>query len=482
MKDIIFVIPGEHWEGVNPATNSPSLGVAYLAGMLQKNGFSCAVLDMTVSGISQNDVLEKITQEKPLAVGISVNLFNAKAGITLSRRIKEKYHNNLPVIFGGAFPTSHPEKFLTEGLADCVVIGEGEYTLLEIIRCFKEKSAGGLCEISGLAYREKDRIFYTQRRERIRDLDSLPFPAWGVFPPLSLYRTRSRKSPAAPLLTSRGCPFNCIYCSKDVFKSEFITRSPQNVIEEIDNLVKVFHVRQLDIMDDNFTQNRDRAEAILDLLMQRRYDLAINLQLGVRADSVDEKLLRKMKAAGVYKIAFGVESGDSGVLKNIKKQLDLDVVLKNARLAKKTGMLVYGFFMFGLPGDTCATMQKTIDLAMKMNPHIANFVITIPFPGTSLYDLIKQEGNLLIDTADGLQSGFYSQKVFYELGDTKAEDVLRYYNLAYRSFYGRISKIMDLLFGIRSLSELWWISSTATSVLRPLLVKKAQSFGMSRYR
>ncbi|MFA5321497.1 MAG: radical SAM protein [Smithella sp.] len=478
MRDIIFVIPGEHWEGVNMATNSPSLGIAYLAGMLQKNGFSCAVVDMTVSKTTEDDVLEKIAREKPLAVGISVNLFNAKAGMRLSRRIKKKYHNDLSVIFGGAFPTSHPGKFLVEGLADCVVLGEGEYTLLEIMKGLKEKYPGGFGEIMGVAYQEEDQIIYRQRRERIRDLDLLPFPAWELFPSLSLYKTRSRKSPVAPLLTSRGCPFHCIYCSKDVFKSEFITRSPQNIIDEIDVLVKVFNVRQLDIMDDNFTQNRDRVEAILDLLIQRRYSLAINLQLGVRADSVDEKLLRKMKSAGVYKIAFGVESGDGGVLKNVKKQLDLEVVLKNARLAKETGMLVYGFFMFGLPGDTPATMQKTIDFAMKMNPHIANFVITIPFPGTFLYDLAKQKGNLLIDTADGLQSGFYSQKVFYELGDTKAEDVLRYYNVAYRSFYGRIPKIIELLFSIRSLSELRWILSTATSVLRPLVIKKAGSFGM----
>ncbi|MFH0838933.1 MAG: radical SAM protein [Candidatus Omnitrophota bacterium] len=473
MSDIVFIIPGEESEGLNKATQMPSLGVAYLAAMLLKYQFSCKLIDAAITKVSDVEILEIIKHEKPMAIGISANLFNGNSGIRLSKKIKGIFGNIPNVIFGGPFPTSNPAKFLTEGLADAVVLGEGEITLLEIMKNLREKTLGVFQDISGLAYLEKGNVKLTRNRDLKMDLDNLPFPAWRVFPNIKLYKTRSRKLPAIPILTSRGCPFNCIYCSKDVFKSVFRPRSPENIIQEIDYLIREFGVRQLDIMDDNFSLDRSRTDEILDLIIKRKYNLAINLQLGVRADLVDEDLLKKMRQAGVYKIAFGVESGDTRVLRIIKKQLELKQVLKNTLLARKSGMVVYGFFMLGLPGDNSESMKETINFSLKMNPHIANFVITIPFPGTKLYDMVKSNGRFYINTSEGLSTGFYGNKVFYTIEGMKEKEVLYYYKLAYKMFYCRLSKILDIILSICSFSELKWILHSGISVITPVLRRAA---------
>lgn len=473
MSDIVFILPDEELEGVNKATQTPSLGVAYLVATLIRHNFSCKVIDMTAIKIDASGVLKILMEEGSYAVGISANLFTGRSAIKLFNLIRRHIGENICIIFGCPFPTSSPLKFLKEGRADIVVLGEGERTLLKIMERLKgDNNCRDFDDIAGIAcFMEKGEIKINPQQELEKRLDSLPFPAWRLFPSLKLYKTRSRKSPVAPILTSRGCPFNCIYCSKDVFRSLFRPRSPENIIEEIDYLVREFGVRQIDVMDDNFSLQRNRAERILDLIIERDYNLCINLQIGVRADCVDGPLLKKMKKAGVYKIAFGVESGDTMVLQNIKKQLDLKRALDSALLAKKMGMVVYGFFMFGLPQDTKDSMRRTIDFALKMDPHIANFVITIPFPGTKLYEMVQGRGRFLIDTSDGLKTGFYSNRVFYEMDGLKEREVLYYYRLAYKVFYGRLRKLLDIVFTVRSFPEFIWLLQTARSILAPMLKK-----------
>lgn len=474
--EVVLVRPfSSDLEGVSETTNTLPLGIAYLAGTLESHGFTPHIIDACVSRTGPEETAKQIAILNPKIVGISANIFTGKAGIIISRELRNTFDCKSKIFFGGAFPTSNPQKFLVEGLADAVVIGEGEVSFLRIVQEILEKGDTDLKDLLGIAYLDQGGIVFGPPSTVIRDLDSLSFPAWHLLPDLNLYETRARKTPAAAVLTSRGCPFNCNFCSKDVFKSLFRPRSPMNVIAEVDHLVKEFGVKQLDVMDDNFSLNRKRTMEILDLLIERDYNLSINLQLGVRIDSIDEEVINKMKEAGVFKIAFGIESGDPRVLKNIKKDIDLEQALKATAWSKKAGMIVYGFFMFGLPGDTPESMQRTIDFAKKMNPTIANFVITIPFPGTELYRKVQDEGKFLIDPIDGLNVGFYGQSVFYEIGNTKKEDVLKFYRKAYRSFYYRPTKIIELIFSSKSLSELKWVLKTGFFVLSSLFRKSLRT-------
>jgi radical SAM superfamily enzyme YgiQ (UPF0313 family) len=288
---------------------------------------------------------------------------------------------------------------------------------------------------------------------------------------LNKYKCRARKLPVAPLLTSRGCPYNCIFCNKSIFGHTFRARSPENILKEIDYLINDFGIKQLDILDDNFTLNIDRAEKFLDMFIEKDYDLLINCQNGVRADRVTRKLIHKMKLAGVFKVGVGIESGNQKVLKKIKKQLNLERVKQVFRWFREVNIITYGFFMLGFPWDTPKTMQETIDFAKESNPDIANFMITIPFPGTELYDYVMNNGKFIQKVEEGIFSGFYGNCVFFETNTTKKEDVLKYFKKSYKEFYIRPKKLLELLITPKSTDEFEWIIDASLVILKSILNK-----------
>lgn len=199
---------------------------------------------------------------------------------------------------------------------DAVVIGEGENTLTEVVESLGKRNI--FEGLKGVAYKYQDQIIHNQPRPLIENLDDIPFPAYHLLPRLKRYKSRSRAEPVGYIFTSRGCPSQCTFCSRN-FGTFWRPHSANRVVDEISYLVKEHRVRQIDILDDNFTLDINRAAEILDLLAHRRMGIAINLQSGVRVDSVNKELLLKMKKAGVFKIAFGIESGDQNILKKIKK-------------------------------------------------------------------------------------------------------------------------------------------------------------------
>lgn len=468
--DLILVSPfPETARGINEGTIEPPLGIGYLAAVAEQNGFSCKVIDANVSRMKSDDILSTLIAAAPRFVGISVNIYTYQVSLKLADGIKAKLPQTI-VILGGPTPSSTPLKVLGACKADAVAIGEGEETLREIIDNDRKKKPL-FKDVTGVFYRDGGNVIQNEPREFIKNLDDIPFPAYHLFPDLNSYKTRSKRKPVAPFLTSRGCPYQCVFCSKDVFKSFCRKRSPENVIAEIEMLVTKFGVKQIDILDDNFSLDKERMEKILDMLIERDFDLFINLQSGVRTENLDQGIIDKMRAAKIWKLPIGVESGDPVVLKNIKKKLDLDKVLAVSRMARKSGMKVYGFFIIGLPGDNPESMQRTIDFAIKMDPDIANFCLCIPFPGTELHDMVKQSGRFLINMDDGIDAGFYANEAFYEMGETRAPDVLKYYKKEVRSFYFRPKKAISMAVDMCSAGEFKWFLDTGMSVIRNLWKK-----------
>ncbi|MCK5209937.1 MAG: radical SAM protein, partial [Cyclobacteriaceae bacterium] len=280
---------------------------------------------------------------------------------------------------------------------------------------------------------------------------------------LKKYRVISKQRPVAPIITSRGCAHECTFCSKDVFKRKVTFRSAENVLKEIDFLVKNYGIRQIDILDDNFMQKRSRVEEILDGLISRNYGLSINLPSGVRIEQIDRALLKKMRKAGFYKIAFGVESADPEVLKRVRKKLDLQKLALTVKTAKELGFETYGFFVIGLPGETEESFNQTLDYACNTGFDVANFCIAIPFVGTELFDLVQKHGRFLMSTTGNLNEGFYGGKAFYELGSVKESDVVRRYKTAYKRFYTWKKKI-QLLSKIRSIQDIYWLYNAFKSI------------------
>lgn len=466
--DVLLINPfPEFAYGTNETTVEPPLGLGYLGSITERKGLSCRIIDANVLQIKTEELLKQIYLIKPKILGISVNLYTYKTALKITDRVKKKIPETT-IILGGPTPTSTPKKTMEECQADAVCIGEGEETFSEILERY-ESGKNLFYQVKGIMYRKGKKIIQNSPRGFMQDINKLPFPAYHMFPNLMKYKSRAIKKPFAPLLTSRGCPFQCVFCSKDVFKYVCRMRSPENVIEEIDLLVNNYGVKQIDILDDNFTLDKERTKKILDLIISRKYDLCINLQSGVRTEGIDKAVINKMKKAKIFKIPFGVESGDENILNIIRKQLDLKRVIKCTKLAKEAGMKVYGFFIIGLPGDTPETMQKTIDFAIKMNPNIANFAIAIPFPGTELYRMVEKDGKFLVNMDDGIDAGFYANEVFYELEGMDRNQVLKYYKKAMKKFYLRPQKIYELLSGMKSISELEWFLSTSVNIFKKVV-------------
>lgn len=447
---------------INEVIIYPPINLAYLGAFLIKNDFGCEILDANLLKLSNEEVVEKVKISLPDIIGLTINIANVKESIDLAKKLKAKF--KIPIIAGGPFASSTYEPILKTGFIDLIIRGESEITFLELMKDFSNFS-----KIQGISFLKDGKVICTPNRPLIKDLDELPFPAYDMLPDLRLYHGRARRKPFAPILTSRGCPFLCIYCDRGVFGATFRKRSPQGVIKEIEFLIRKYGVKQIDILDDNFTLDIKRAEKILDLLIRKKYDLIFNFPNGLRADILTPDLVKKMAKAGVYKAAVGVESGDENILKLIKKSLDLNKVETAVKLFKKEGILVSGFFMIGLPYETPQTMQKTIDFAKKLDVDFANFAMVVPFPRTELYDLIKKEGKFTYTFEQGLESGYYTIKEgYFELGKLKKETVLEYQKKAYKEFYLRPKKIISLLINIKSFEEFRWLVSTALPLLKGL--------------
>lgn len=462
-KRVVLVNPyPSDAEGINEATIYPPLGLAYIAAVLRDNGVACRIVDANALRLKTEAVLEEIAAFKPDLVGISLSLFVVKAGKEICAAVKRL--PGFEVCFGGVYASSHHAQLLRETSAGYVVVGEGELTLLELC------SGKEIGAIEGLAHRAEGRAVANAPRPLIGDLDTLPHPAYDLLPPFAVYKSRIRRKPMAAIITSRGCPFSCGFCNSNIFGKKFRARSPESVVEEIELLVDTFHVRQIDVLDDNFTLNLARAERILDLIIERKLDIAINLQNGVRADRLTRPIVGKMKQAGVFKVGIGVESGNPEVLRKIVKGLDLEKVKTANAWFKSEGISTSAFFMIGLPYDTEETIRETIRFAVDLDPDIANFAIFAPFPETRMYDELDAAGLVIHEKyREGLTNGFFGKEVYYRHGSLSAERILELHALAYKTFNLRPKKVLKTVAGIRSLAELQWFAAAAWPILMEII-------------
>lgn len=465
IKKAVFVNPFPYYaKGINEATIYPPLGIAYLASVVEAQGVEAEIIDANVLRLPNDVVFEQIEKFNPDLVAISVNIVTSRAGVELSKAVKNKLKKM--VVLGGPHATASPENILLESGADCVVRQEGEATIADII-----DRNGAFEGISGVTYMKDGVIISNADRALIDDLDTIPFPAYHLLPELKNYRSKARKFPVGAIISSRGCPYQCIYCNKSIFGLKFRSRSPENVLAEIELLVDKYGVRQIDILDDNFTLKIENAEKIFDLIIEKKMEIVINFQNGVRADRLTRSLVKKMRRAGVVKVGLGIESGSTRMLKVMKKSLDLSKVLKAIEWFRDEGIVVTGFFMIGLPGEDEASMRKTIDFAKKANPHLANFSIVVPLPGTELYEMVRKREGFTKSIDSGLETGFLSSSFYYRFDNLSPETILEYQRRAYSEFYFRPSKVLEMICTIRSFNELVWTMNTAVNVVKGVFVK-----------
>lgn len=439
----------------------PPLGLLYLAACIENIVDSVTVLDANFLEMSVEQVLEYSKVKNADVIGLSINMVTEGAALKIASEIRK----NLPQVFliaGGPSATVEPQKYLS--YFNVVLSGEGEITFRSVI----EQLNAGL-EVSDVY----DGIVVDEckiSQAGHPDLDRLPFPAYHCLQPeLKYYSKKARivKPIMAPILTSRGCPYSCAFCDKSVHGVNFRPRTAKSVLNEIKWLYEEYGVRQIDILDDNFTFDIQRAENILDGISDIG-KIAINCQNGLRADRVNERLVRKMKSAGVFKVGFGIESGNNKTIHALNKYLDLEVVKRSIEMFRKERITVHGFFIIGLPLENEEDIQNTINYAMEANPHFANFSRYMPIVGTPLYDQLKDKNNL---TGTGNNS-FFSLKSPIKYDITLTEKIDELYKHAWIRFYFRPYKLLDILMNIKSMKDFVWILKVGFSVLRNLVFVK----------
>ena len=386
----------------------PPLGLGYLASFLRTKKHKVSIFDGTLNNASIDDFVSVIDELHPELVGISV-LTRGHNQVKEIIKATRKRFKKLPVVIGGTQVSAAPKEVLVDLGADFGVVGEGETALLELVEMIKKgkKEKRELEKIDGLVFRDdQGKIMVNKPRRLMRDLDSVPFPAWDLMPPKK-YRIApvlepARAFPVAPIITSRGCPYNCSFCASQVVWGRRIRfRSPQNVLTEIKMLKEQFGVKEIHFADDNFTMDIERAKKICDLMIKKKVGLPWQCPNGVRIDRLTLLLLKKMKKAGCYSVGLGIESGNQEILKKANKNLDLKTVPRVLRDLKKVGIESYGFFILGLPGETKKTMQQTIDFALKHPFDRVWFNIFTPYPGSPVFrDWVKSCDFKTIDWSD----------------------------------------------------------------------------------
>jgi radical SAM superfamily enzyme YgiQ (UPF0313 family) len=435
---------------------SPPLGLAYLAAVAEQRGDDVRVHD----GDVESTPLESIVRQfSPQVVGITANTTQIMAAwrdAELAKAICDAF-----VVLGGPHPTTLPDESAAKPDVDVVVRSEGEITWLELLSAFERRLAQDVASrapagtdfqpIAGITYLDEQGIPVSNPdRPPIpaAELDKMPFPAWHLFG-LDLYTNLQPtvdhvEGRSLPILTSRGCPYRCSYCSQ-IGPRRWRARSADSILAEWRWLVQEQGAAEIGVLDDSFNIDRQRVLDICARLVDERLDnvpwIMIN---GIRANIADEEVLGAMKRAGCIRAAFGVESGNQEILNSVvDKHLTLDQVRAAFKAARAVGMETIGFFIVGLPGETEATMDDTIRFACELDPVVANFSIATPFPGTQMYETVKAQGRILAETWDDFV--FFEGKARFEMPGLPAELVERKWKEAYRRFYLRPKRVVRTL-------------------------------------
>lgn len=389
----------------------PPLGLAYLAAVLDKE-HDVLILDCVAEGFKNVNILDKdfkryglsedkikrsIQEINPDVVGIS-NLFTAQTEEAHRIcRITKEVDPSIVTIMGGAHPSAMPELTLRDSNVDFATIGEGESTLKHLLETIEKGK--DVNHIHGVAYRNNNRVLVNMKDGFIDDLDSLSFPLWKKFP-LKKYFTINtphganiKRSPFLPVITSRGCPNHCTFCSvHNIWGRKFRKRSAENVLSELEYIVSEFGVKEILFEDDNLTLDKERAKTIFKGIIDMNFDLTWSTPNGLSLMTLDDELLELMKKSGCHSISLAIESGDKRVLREIiKKSVNLERVETVLKKAKQLGLETSVFFVVGMPGERKEELERTFRMARNLPVDHINFFFATPLPGTELFDICVKE-------------------------------------------------------------------------------------------
>ena len=411
----------------------PHLGLLMLAAVLRKAGYRVQILDAAAQSTGYEDTLTEAKKFQPDIIALTAVTPSIIKTVKLASMMKETFPS-IPIVIGGPHFTAVPEQTLSDyPVFDYGVVGEGEETIIELVEALSTGKTPS--NISGLAFRKNGKVCFAPPRPPIKDLDSLPFPAWELldgFP--SRYHPalfKYKKLPATHIISARGCPNKCIFCDTSVFSRQIRFHSSEYVLEMIGYLKKNFGIKEIIFEDDQFLIKKKRVARICEGILKAKWN--ISWCCSGRVNSVtNPELLNLMKRSGCWQISYGIESGNQKILDFAKKAITINQIEKAVRLTQEAGILSKGYFIFGLPYETEETMKNTIRFARRIPLNdISAFTLT-PFPGSEMYDIAKQHGT--IDT-DFEKMNLLD--VVYVPNGLSKENLLYYQRLFMKEFYLR---------------------------------------------
>jgi len=395
----------------------------YAAAMLRSKGIPVEVYDCLCSDWELEDLIKHFKVKKPEFVALRTSTPSFDWDMRVAHEIKGVINSKI-IIFGPQV-TFFPDETINRDAVDAVVIGEPEETLLEIA------GQKGFKGCKGVWYKEEGRLVKNLPREPIRDLDTLPFPAWDLVPYQRLDARGYMRGfkPFVTTLTSRGCPHGCIYCPYPVIQGQKLRlRSPERVVDELWWLVKDLGVKAVFFRDPEFALRRNRVIAICQDVIKRKLHLAWRCE--TRIENLDQELVALMAKSGCIGLNIGIESADEAVLQNIKrKKVSLKQAIRVIKECKKNNIDTLCFFILGLPGDTKQSALKTIRYALKLNPTVMEFTVATPYPGTGLRKWAEKRGFIEVDSLTAM-TGY---EVSMRNEHLTADDIYRLQQFAYKA-------------------------------------------------
>ncbi len=420
----------------------PPLGLAYVAGVLRKNGHIVKIIDFNVEKINY----KTYPYHKFDLVGLSVDTTRYPVSVKIAKIAKKC---GVKVVAGGFHPTFMDKEALDTGAFDYVVRGEGEYIMLDLINHLEDGCS--LDKVKGLSYLSDGEYVKNPNAPLVSELDSIPFPARELLP-LDLYTTSFKRKVAGTMIASRGCPYDCEFCSCSRFCGiNWRTRSVESIMDEIDLLYNKYGYRSISFLDDNFTLSPKRVMEICEEILRKGLKFAWFAMTRVDTVVRNEKVVELMRMAGLRQVFVGFESGNQEILDRYGKKAELDTAFEATEILKKYRIEVWGSFIIGAINETKEMIKQTIKFAKKLNPHICQFSILIPYPGSRLFEKVKDR----ILTKDW--EAFWGGLPVMKLNKLTPQELRSWIIKAYASFYLRpktffstgLPFLYELLLGFR---------------------------------
>lgn len=446
--DILLINPpwltkdGNIWHGVK--STSPPLGLLYIAAYAEARGRSMHVMDVNAETLHFEDIERFARDHKPRWVGltaVTAQIINAHRIAGIVKRVSPESK----IVVGGVHATALPDDVLQDSNVDYVIRGEGEESFFALVDGQVIESIGGLSYRNG---NPRQPVEHNPMAEPVKDLDSLPTPAYHLIK-FDLYKPAVgayRRLPAISMTMTRGCPGKCTFCNSA--ETPLRSHSAERVVNEIQELQARYGIREVSFYDDTFTIFKRSVARMCDMFIERGLDLTWSCF--ARTDCVSPSLLAKMKRAGCHQILFGIESADPQILKNICKPINIERTKKAVRMVRQAGIEVRAAFMFGNPGETVESLRRSIDFAKELDPDIAVFNVTTPYPGTRMFEWARRNGYLR--TLDWSEYDLANSVM--ELPTVSTEELNRLYRVAYREFYFRPGYLLRRLLRMRSFEDI----------------------------